>query len=106
MTPARVREQERPDGRAVRRPDGRATAPPQRPRGPAARALALQRSAGNRAVGMLLRQPTTTQGAPATTRQPVVTRIDRDRARVVMPDGRRYEVTRVRVIVRATRRSV
>jgi hypothetical protein len=67
---------------------------------PASRVLALQRSAGNRAVGVLMRQTI----AP-TRRDPVVTRIDRDRVRVVMPDGRRYEVTRVRTPVVKTRRS-
>lgn len=65
-----------------------------------ARVLGLQRSAGNRAVGMLMRQTL----APTRT-APVVTRIDRDRVRVVMPDGRRYEVTRVRRPVVKTRRS-
>jgi hypothetical protein len=99
MTPARVREEQRPGGRAA--------AAQRHAAGPAAGVFALQRSAGNRAVGMLLRQPTTTVGAPASTRQPVVTRIDRNRARVVMPDGRRYEVTRVRrPVVRTERRRI
>jgi hypothetical protein len=66
--------------------------------------LALQRSAGNRAVGTLLRRPAVAAPAPAQ-KEPVVKHLDKDKAHVTMPDGRRYIVTRARKPVVKTKRS-
>jgi hypothetical protein len=65
---------------------------------PEAAVLALQRSAGNRATGMLLRQAAATVPAPAA---PTIKSYgaDRDVATVEMSDGTRYKVTRKRSTV-------
>jgi hypothetical protein len=72
--------------------------------GTVARVLTLQRSAGNRAVGLLLRQPVTAPRSPVGSKQPVVKLTGKDSADVVMPDGRHYLVTRERRPVVKTKR--
>jgi hypothetical protein len=72
--------------------------------GTAAQVLTLQRSAGNRAVGLLLRQPVAAPKGPVVTKQPVVKLTGKDSADVVMPDGRHYLVTRERRPVVKTKR--
>jgi hypothetical protein len=72
--------------------------------GTVARVLTLQRSAGNRAVGLLLRQPVTAPKPPVVAKQPVVKLTGKDSADVVMPDGRHYFVTRERRPVVRTKR--
>lgn len=100
MAAARIAEERDPGVRAT---DGERA--PARPAvGPASSVLALQRSAGNRAVGMLLRQPTVAPPGPVR-KGPIVRRIDKDKVHVTMEDGRRYYVTRVRRPVVKTKRS-
>jgi hypothetical protein len=89
-------------GSGVRSEGGRGGAP--RSAGAAARVLTLQRSAGNRAVGLLLRQPVMAPKGPVVTKQPVVKLTGKDTADVVMPDGRHYLVTRERRPVVKTKR--
>jgi hypothetical protein len=99
MTFARV-AQDRDSG--VRRERGREVA--LRPAGTVARVLTLQRSAGNRAVGLLLRQPVTAPKPLGAAKQPVVKITGKDSADVVMPDGRHFLVTRERRPVVKTKR--
>jgi hypothetical protein len=99
MTFARVAEDR---GSGVRSEGERKVA--LRSAGTAAQVLTLQRSAGNRAVGLLLRQPVAAPKGPAVTKQPVVKLTGKDSADVVMPDGRHYHVTRERRPVVKTKR--